>query len=641
MKKTTITIFLVSIMLISIAALGQTGQLTSLSLYNASTISKEMKDEAYSVKRDEKIEIEVKEPGRASFKSHEVITILNKKHANRLGFVIHTNSFKVLEDGDIRLYDSVGRLISKHKKKDLMTSTTGGDGLIEDFKIYYLQISTASYPVTLETDYEVTYKGLLHLPRYAIQDPSQSVERSSFNIKFLPDIAIKYKVYNIDLKAADANTDKFKGYAFTVSNLRAKKYEENSGPQKTYFPYVKFNAAKFEFGGYSGNMSTWKDFGFWYFNASSKLNQLSEKNKKDVQALVAGVNNDKEKVKILYSYLQKNFRYVSIQLGVGGWIPFPADFLHEKKYGDCKGLSNYMQACLSAINIKSYQALINRGSEDIPVDPDFAYSDFNHMVLCVPLPKDTIWLECTSNDIPFGNLGMSNENRNALLVTEKGGVLTPTQKSNPISNQFSMKTNVAIKDDGSGEINANQITTGEFRDYQIYFSKEKKDDQKRFLVDWLGFTNPDDYEINFDTPDKSPYETKLYLLTEKISDFTAGSKMFIRPRMYRFWGHKMPAVEKRTQDFLLDFPLVKLDTTVFALPEGFNVEALPTARKVEFEFGKYESKYWVDAQTKQVYSTANLVLNQYRIPADKYNATKAFMDKILEDENQKLVIRKQ
>ncbi len=641
MKKSIACIFLVNLLLSGNALLAQTGQLTTLSLHNASTISKELKEDAYSVKRDEKIEIVINQPGKATMKSHEVITILNKKHANRLGFVIHTNSFKVLEDVDIKLYDSVGKLISKHKKKDLMTSTTGGDGLIEDFKIYYLQISSANYPVTLETDYEVTYKGLLHLPRYSIQDPSQSVERSSFNISFLPDVAIKYKVYNIDLEATDSNNDKFKGYTFAVNNLRAKKYEENSGPLITYFPYVKFNAAKFEWGGYSGNMSTWKDFGSWYYNATSKLNQLSDKNKKDIQALVAGVSGEKDKVKVLYNYLQKNFRYVSISLGVGGWIPFPADFLHEKKYGDCKGLSNYMQACLSAINIKSYQALINRGSEDIPVDPNFAYADFNHMILCVPLPKDTIWLECTSNDIKFGSLGMSNENRNALLITEKGGVLTPTQKSNPANNVFSMKTNVAIKDDGSGEINAQQITTGEFRDYQIYFSKEKKDDQKRFLVDWLGFTNPDDYEINFGSPDKSPYETNLYLLTEKISDFTAGSKMFIRPRMYRFWGHKMPAVEKRTQDFLLDFPLLKRDTTVFALPEGYNVESLPGSKKIEFEYGSYESKYWVDAQTKQVYSTAHLVLNQYRIPADKYAATKVFMDKILEDENQKLVIKKQ
>ena len=203
-----------------------------------------------------------------------------------------------------------------------------------------------------------------------------------------------------------------------------------------------------------------------------------------------------------------------------------------------------------------------------------------------------------------------------------------------------MNTRVQISEDGSGEIESSQLTSGEYKYEQIHLAKQKADYQKRVMVHQLGFANPDDYSIEYDKRTQGPYNTRYELLVEKIPDFTAGSKMFIRPRMYTFWGVKMPANDKRTQDYFFECPLKKTDTTVFVLPEGFAVDALPAPKTLSFEFGTYKSKYRVDQDKKQVFTTASLILNQYRIPAGKYGTTKAFMDKVLEDENQKLVIKK-
>ena len=67
--------------------------------------------------------------------------------------------------------------------------------------------------------------------------------------------------------------------------------------------------------------------------------------------------------------------------------PFPATFVDEKKYGDCKALSNYMRALLKAVDIPSYYALIRAGENEEPADFDFPHNNFNHAILCVPFKK--------------------------------------------------------------------------------------------------------------------------------------------------------------------------------------------------------------------------------------------------------------
>ena len=544
-----------------------------------------------------------------------------------------------MESVAIQVFDSTGKSIHKYSKSDL-TKQAFGSGLVPDGKVYFINTPCPGYPVTIQIDYELKFNGLWNYPSYYIQSPDQSVMNSVYIAKVPPDLDLRFKSKNTSLAPIISADDKYKIYNWTVNNLSALKNEPGSGSNEGLYPKILIAPNKFEYDGYPGEMNSWKNMGIWYNSLVKNDNVLTPAFKEEIKKMTVAAATEKEKIKIIYEYLQKNFRYVSIQLGIGGLKPFSADFVHKNKYGDCKALSNYMQACLNAVNIKGYSAWIKGDRYPNIVDSDFPSDPFNHQILCVPLPSDTIWLECTSNITDFGVLGNFTENRSALLLTEDGGVLINTPKSKAVNNHYTSNSFIDLLADGSGTATVRLNTTGEYKEDMLNsIFDQKKDDQKNYLLEGLRFLQPDIFELEYDKASKEA-ATKISFNYEKIPEFTAGNKMFLNPRIYKIWSYALPKAENRTQDFYFDHPLIKTDTTVYKLPDGFAVETLPKTKELKFEYGTFKTTYQFDENKKSIITTARLELTEYKIPAAKFLAAKTFFNDVLTEYTEKVVIKK-
>ena len=630
MKK---TLFLLSA-LIKICT--SVAQITS---YDLGAVPENVKKNAAVIKRSENIVFDVKDIDKAYLNVEKTITVANENGKKELVFQEFSNKYIDLTDAEIKVFDASGKQIAKYKKSD-MSTVANGEGLIEEGKITYFVVTTAIYPVTVQFKYELKYKGTLNYPFYEIQSAAEGVEHSSFTARVPKELDLRYKESNIKLTPEITTDDKYKSYKWTVNNLAPIEYEEGAVSYGGRYPTIVLAPNRFKLYDYDGDLSSWKNFGAWENGLIQGLNVLPPDRKLFFADLVKDAKDERAKIKIIYEYLQKNFRYVSIQLGIGGYKPFPASFTDQKKYGDCKGLSFYTYAVLNSLGIKSYVALINAEYNKEPVDPNFPCNQFNHMILCVPQKIDTIWLECTSSTNDFAVLGNFTENRNALLITENGGILVPTPRSKSSDNTFYANTKISLQEDGSGKTETSVNASGEYKqDLVHYLFNEKKDDQKSVIVNYYGFKQPD--EFNIEKKDEgSRFTANLNMTIEKIPEFVAGSKMFLTPRLYKIWSQKLPKGENRRLDFYFECPFEKTDTTVFKLPEGFITDALPGEKNIKCEFASYSSKYWYNAADKSVYSTARLVLMQHKIPAAKYAGVKTFFDDVLKEDAQRIVIKK-
>jgi Transglutaminase-like enzymes, putative cysteine proteases len=606
--------------------------------YDLASVPEVVKKNADVIKRYGNMVFEVSDIDKATLNVHEIVTVQNEKGRDALAFYQYSSKTLLLDDVELKVYDASGKLLNKYRKKDMYTRATG-EGLVEDGFVTHYSVSAGSYPITVETKYQVKFKGLLAYPAWFISRPGTGVENSSFTVKVPKDLDLRYKEKNIQLPPQVAEEGAYKIYKWQVSNLPPVADEEGAVKYRSRYPSIQIAPNRFSYYNRPGSLDSWNSFGQWMAALYKGQDELPAERQAFFQEMVKDAPSDREKVKRIYQYLQKNFRYVSIQLGIGGFKPFSADFTDKKKYGDCKGLSNYMKAALKAVGINSHVAIINSDYNSEPVEPDFPIDVFDHVILCVPQPKDSIWLECTSNTADFGVLGSFTENRRALLVTDNGGVLVPTPSSKAANNTQHATTTVQLEEDGSGLINTTFRTTGRYREIMDYVVNEKKEDQKEFIVFGIGFKQPDDFEFA-KQESGSVYTSGLKMAMEKVPEFTAGNKMFLAPRLYKIWGSKLPKAENRKLDYYFRNPFIEVDTTIFKLPEGVTPDALPKEKSLQCAFASYNTKYWFNEAEKAVYSTATLELRQHKIPAAQYAEVKQFFDEVLMDDGQRIVVVK-
>ena len=194
-----------------------------------------------------------------------------------------------------------------------------------------------------------------------------------------------------------------------IDSLRALREEPLSPKLVQLTPSVITAPVRFDYCETSGSMNSWSDFGQWISQLIENRDQLPPARTKEIKEMVSGIKDSAQIVRTLYEYMQKRTHYVGIQLGIGGFQPFPAETVDRLGYGDCKALSNYMKALLKVAGIRSdYTVAGASNSQGITMTDFPTANQCNHVILCVPFKKDTIWLECTSQTTPCGYLGQIN-----------------------------------------------------------------------------------------------------------------------------------------------------------------------------------------------------------------------------------------
>lgn len=387
-------------------------------------------------------------------------------------------------------------------------------------------------------------------------------------------------------------------------------------------------------------MNNWEEFGRFVYALKMGRDQLPANVKQTVKDLTAGITDKKTIVSKLYEYLQKNTRYISIQLGIGGWQPFDANYVATKAYGDCKALTNYMFSLLKEAGIRSHYTLIKAGRGRGNIIADFPSQQFNHVILCVPLGKDSIWLECTSQTVPPGYLGSFTGDRYALLVTDEGGKMVRTPKYALNDNLQIRKINAVLEPDATLKVNAHTRYTGiQQESFHNLINDLSKDKVKEVLHESLDFGTYDIAAFDYkETKAALPVvEEKLDIEVANYATIT-GKRLFIVPNIMTRTGRKLAHDSTRQYDIVLITEYKDVDTVEISIPAGFSPEAMPKDVSLKTKFGKFESSTRLQGDKLYYYRSIEHFSGRY--PAADYPELVKFYETMYKADRSKVVLVK-
>jgi len=610
--------------------------------YPVSEIPEELLKNADGIIRLDEKKFEVLDNKTAKAKIKFVATILNKKANDlaKLNIPYDDNSSVWYIKGF--LYNARGEMIKRLKNADIEDEAVYQYGnMYTDARYKSMNLYHYEYPYTIEFEYTVSYKDMVFYPNFIFQpDPNISVQHAALEIEIPREMDFRYRQRNLQGKVDSFFTKNKKVITWREDMLPARHWEVFAPP----FPYVSpalwVTANEVHFDKYKGSITTWNDFGQWINQLNAGREDLPEEVKHLVNHLVKDCHTNLEKAKKIYQYVQDNTRYVNISLGIGGYQPSTTSKVHETGYGDCKGLTLYTKELLNMAGVEAYYSLVKSGSGRYGFFESMPSFQFNHVILNVPLEHDTVWLECTSQTIPFGFLGSHADNRPALVVTDEGGRLERTTAYKTTDNIRKMEAFVDILGSGNAEADIDFHFKGlkydEIGFYELMETSQKF--QREFLYDYISIPSFKINEIEFSEKRSNVPEATIHLEMD-LQSFVAKSKdrLFFSPNLVLKWTHVPPVDSNRVLPVYVRNSYQDSIQVTYRLPLGYKIEYLPDGQEFNTEFGTYKAGYKKINNYKFEYSRS-IKYNKGMYAKEKYDEFRDFKLKVLQADKEKVVL---
>jgi len=595
---------------------------------NVALIPDSLKKNAYGVVRYENTVFEYNSPSSGIEKETIAITILDKKGESLSNFYYPGDRFRTLKSFSGKLYDANGKLLRKYKMSDVQTSEWS-QSLASDDKHYGLSCDPPLFPVTIVYEYEIDWKnGILVFPAFFPQkNYNLSVEKSKYQLVLPSDALFKSKAINIPATPAKSTINGTTTYEWNVGNLKAIEQEPNDPDFVSFAPLLYTSPLKFIYDKTPGSINDWKSMGKWEYDLIQNRDILPEETKSKLIEITKNAKTDREKVKILYDYLGENTHYVSIQLGIGGYQPILASEVCKTKFGDCKGLSNYLKSMLTAIGIPSNYCTIKYDEDDKKLFSDYAnFNQMNHVMLQVPLPGDTLWLECTNPKVPFGFAHNGISGHDVLVCTANGGII---QHIPDYPDSLNIEQNNAITEiapDGSAKVCIQKQCHVKIYDKYNYFTYKKATEQAEDLREDINLPSVTMGAIQV-KEDKSPLPciNMNYAWSTPQYGNKTGNRLFIpvNPLRSTYEGLK---TSRRKHDMKISMGFKDIDSICIRIPEGYEVEALPPSINLSTPFGKIKTSF--SSTGKEIMISQRVFVSSGEYKVSSYPQFIDFFDKI-------------
>ncbi len=607
-----------------------------------SAIPAALMEYANAVVRSDRFNVDIASQRSMSTTQHTEITILNEVGLRNLDLTEYYDKNTRIGRMDVQVFDASGRAIRSFKKKDFKDVSVGdGFSVFNDNRALTLDYTPVTYPFTIVFDVEVQTGNTAFIrPWRPLYGYFCSAEKSEVNIKAPESLGLSLKLLdgsgNYPVEKSVTTTS----VSLKIQQVHAVKAEDESVAFESLAPMALFRIQKFSLEGVDGQGDDWKQFGKWYFDTLlAGTDDIPEETQAKIKQLVGAEKDPLRIAQIVYAFVQSKTRYVSIQIGIGGWRPMLAKDVDRLGYGDCKALTNYTRSLLKIVGVPSYYTVVYADERNRRnLQSDFASIQGNHAILAIPHDNEYTWLECTSQFSPFGFQGTFTDNRDVLVVTPEGGQIVKTKPL--IGKENGQVSTISCSLTPEGRLSAKVVITSTGSQYdqsegiERQTAKEREAHYKEYFdaisnLELGGISLENDKE-------KVQFRQTISLSAERYATDSGGRLMFVLnpfnqmsvPRRYR----------NRENPFEIRRGFWDTDEITLTLPDGYELEALPQNVDIVGAFGEYHVAIQQSGAT--ILLKRSCMFHDGIFPGSEYEAYRSFREQIARSDSAKVVLKK-
>jgi hypothetical protein len=402
---------------------------------------------------------------------------------------------------------------------------------------------------------------------------------------------------------------------------------------------------------------TWDDLGLWVGGLTATSRVPSAAIQQKAAELTAGISDPVAKMKALTSYMQRQIRYVAIEIGIGGFQPHSATDVFTHQYGDCKDKATLLSTMLHEVGIESYYVLIDTSRGE--VNPDFPSMRFDHMILAIRLAENVkdgsfyavvndpklgrlLFFDPTNPYVPLGYLPPYLQDNFGLVITSGGATIVSLPLLPPSTNRLLRTGKLSLSPLGklNGEVQELRWGGPAESSREQFLTAAPADRQKIFET-FLGNTLTNFSLTGASLGNLEKYDESLLVNYKFVVDGyakTAGDLLILRPGVVGTKGSNL--LSGKPRKYPIEFTEATLQDDVFdiALPPGYVVDELPKPVQAECAYARYKSEAKVADNVlhyKRTYEIKNVL-----VPTQKLDEVRDFFHQIAVDEKSSAVLRR-
>ena len=606
------------------------------------TIPDNLKQNANAVVRLNEVKVLLESPSEMVITEKRIITVLNSQGDDLVNAFVHYDNNVKIKELEVLVFNQFGANIKKIKKNDFKdVSAVDGGTLYSDSRVKYLEYTPVSYPYTIQFSCETVTNNTAFIPSFIpVYDDFLSVENSSYAIIYPESITLRKKEKNIEGIAIEKEEASGK-LVYKVKNIEAFKPEDYSPAFFKIAPKVLFASKQFTLEGVYAEVEDWETFGKWmYQDLIKNTYDLPESTITMINNLVKDETNNIDKAKKIYQYVQDKTRYISVQVGIGGWKPFNASEVDKLGYGDCKALTNYTMSLLKAAGIESNYSVVYAGSSQRSLENDFAAMQGNHVILSIPNNDETLWLECTSQKLPFGFIGDFTDDRDVLVITPEGGKIQHTKKYTTTENLQNTTGSYSVSSNGDIEVEVNVKSEGIQYDDKYWLETENERDlDTHYKKRWKYVNGITIHKMQIKNDKEAiNFNENIHFKATNYSKIV-GNRMLLTLNALNRSLHIPDRYRDRKYPLEIKRGFIDKDEIEISLPADFKIESLPNPITIENKFGSYLAEVKVKDEKTLIYNRV-FSINDGEFPKEDYESFREFYKEVSKQDNAKVALIK-